>query len=132
MGELEKYIQNLDTSIIQRIKETRIEKGYTQKQIADFLGVSQNVYSKIEAGKAEFGVKRLLAVLKYLEIYDIFGDAGGTENSQEKSLQVINDFDSFISKFERQGSDVSEMKDDMRILKSLMSQILDKLSDNDK
>lgn len=36
---------------IERMKEIRIEKGYTQKEIAEILGISISTYSRIERKK---------------------------------------------------------------------------------
>lgn len=56
------------------VKEYRLKKGYTQKQLADILGIKQNSYSDKENGKRGFTVKELLILEKILEasIGDMF------------------------------------------------------------
>ena len=50
----------------QRIKELREDNDYSQQEIADLLGIRQNVYSRYETGKNEMSIKLLL---KLSEIY---------------------------------------------------------------
>lgn len=49
------------------IKEYRKEKGYTQKEIADILGIKQASYSDKERGRRGFTVEELL------QLEDILG-----------------------------------------------------------
>jgi len=54
--------------ILDRIKTARKEQKVTQKQIADGLGISQDVYSKLERGSIEMRVKTMFEIMKILEI----------------------------------------------------------------
>lgn len=45
-----------------RLKELRIQNGYTQEQIAFILHTRQEQYSKYESGKRELPVKHLIAL----------------------------------------------------------------------
>lgn len=51
-----------------RLKETRIRKGYTQAEIAEKLGVTQQAYQKLETGRTTdmriSTVKRICQVLE--------------------------------------------------------------------
>ena len=42
-----------------RIKEYRIIKGYTQKELAEILGIKQNTYSDKERGKTNFTIDEI-------------------------------------------------------------------------
>jgi transcriptional regulator with XRE-family HTH domain len=53
--------------IITSIKAKRIELGYPQKYMADQLGISQNMYSKIELNKTQ------ITACKFLSICDLLG-----------------------------------------------------------
>ena len=64
---------NVETEIIQfvigdfmdyskRLKQLRIENGYTQEQIAFILHTRQEQYSKYESGKRELPLKHLIAL----------------------------------------------------------------------
>ena len=39
-----------------KIKEYRMNKGYTQKEIAELLGIKQNTYSDKERNKSPFTI----------------------------------------------------------------------------
>lgn len=42
-----------------RIKEYRIIKGYTQRELAEILGIKQNIYSDKELGKSKFTIDEI-------------------------------------------------------------------------
>ena len=48
---MRRYIYCVMKEIGQRLKELRTTQGYTQKQVADYLGIDQSNYSKMEHGK---------------------------------------------------------------------------------
>jgi transcriptional regulator with XRE-family HTH domain len=56
------------TAIMQNIRSIRIAKQYSQDYIAARLNISQNAYSKMELGRTEITVERLLNVACILEI----------------------------------------------------------------
>jgi transcriptional regulator with XRE-family HTH domain len=53
--------------VINRIIKKRNEKGMTQTQVADILGMSQNNYSRIESRKIELTVSRLWEIANILD-----------------------------------------------------------------
>lgn len=55
----------------ENIRSLRIDKGYTQKQIADILGISQNTYSQYEIGVLNYPVD---AVIKLAGFYGVSTD----------------------------------------------------------
>ena len=59
-----------------KLKEYRMNKGYTQEDMARILGITQQSYSNKEAGKRGFNAKELLILQKILEINisDIYED----------------------------------------------------------
>ena len=42
-----------------KIKESRIVKGYTQRELAEILGIKQNTYSDKERGKTNFTIDEI-------------------------------------------------------------------------
>lgn len=52
----------------------RKEKGVSQKELADLIGVSVNTYSNKELGKREFKASEMFKIASYLsvEVTDIF------------------------------------------------------------
>ena len=55
----------------ENIRKLRIDKGYTQKQVAEHLGVSQNTYSQYEIGVLNYPVD---AVVKLADFYNVSVD----------------------------------------------------------
>ena len=53
---------------IQRIVDYRKAKGLTQSQMADKLNIAQVNYSKIETGKTELTLSRLIRIANILEV----------------------------------------------------------------
>lgn len=69
VGEIDKYV-------IEKVKEKRIEKGFSQSQLAFELDQSNSFIKKIESGKygKKYNVGHINAIAKILEcsIYDFF------------------------------------------------------------
>ena len=55
----------------ENIRSLRIDNGYTQKQIAAYLGISQNTYSQYEIGVLNYPVDVLI---KLAELYGVSVD----------------------------------------------------------
>ncbi|HFL3696514.1 helix-turn-helix domain-containing protein [Clostridioides difficile] len=49
-----------------RLKELRLEKGYTQQQLATYMGMSQTTYSDKEKGRTPFTVPEFERLYKFL------------------------------------------------------------------
>ena len=55
----------------ENIRKLRTDNGYTQKQIAEYLGISQNTYSQYEIGVLNYPVD---AVVKLADLYHVSTD----------------------------------------------------------
>jgi transcriptional regulator with XRE-family HTH domain len=119
------YIEGIDQKIRDRIKEVRKEKKISRRQLAEDLGMNLYTYTDLENGKINFDIKRLFAVLKYLDIHDVFQD----KKPEGQSLQVITDFEGFIQQFQKMQGDFSGVKEDVEQMKNVLQQILDKLNE---
>ncbi len=53
------------------IRNLRVDMGYTQKQIGEHLGISQNTYSQYEIGVLNYPVE---VVIKLAELYGVSTD----------------------------------------------------------
>lgn len=53
---------------MQNIRSVRIEKQFSQDYVAAKLNISQNAYSKMELGRTEIPVERLLNLARILEV----------------------------------------------------------------
>lgn len=57
-------IKQYQQSIAKKVKELRKQRLLTQKELADYLGLSQNRISQIEAGEGSFSAEHLLLLAK--------------------------------------------------------------------
>ncbi len=51
----------------ERIRNLRIDKGYTQSQIAQFLNIKQNTYSQYEIGVLNYPIEVLIKLSYFYE-----------------------------------------------------------------
>ncbi len=51
-----------------RLKEIRLQKGFSQKKIADELGCSPNVYSRYETGDRQPSIEILIRLSEILDV----------------------------------------------------------------
>ena len=52
----------------ENIRSLRIDNGYTQRQIAELLGISQNTYSQYEIGVLNYPID---ALIKLADFYNV-------------------------------------------------------------
>lgn len=52
----------------ENIRSLRIDGGFTQKQIAGYLGISQNTYSQYEIGVLNYPVDVLVKLADFYEV----------------------------------------------------------------
>ena len=55
----------------ENIRNLRIDNGYTQKQIGEYLGISQNTYSQYEIGVLNYPVD---VIMKLADLYHVSTD----------------------------------------------------------
>ena len=67
MGDVMRY----EILKYENIRSLRSDNGYTQKQIAAYLGISQNTYSQYEIGVLNYPVDVLI---KLAELYGVSVD----------------------------------------------------------
>jgi transcriptional regulator with XRE-family HTH domain len=59
---------NVASSLSEKIRQIRIQKGLSQENMADMLGLSTTAYGDIERGRTELSVSRLENVAKLLDV----------------------------------------------------------------
>lgn len=77
-------------SFHQRLKEARLQKGYTQQYVADQIGVAKSTYSGYESGFREpdvIKIKRLIDVLECSSSY-LLGDGTKPPAHQKSKLSA--------------------------------------------
>lgn len=79
----------LDYNIIgERLKEARVNKKYTQENLAEKLDVSVAFLSKIERGKSHINLKRLSQLCDILGVSEGYILNGASNTSQEEYLSL--------------------------------------------
>lgn len=51
-----------------KLREARLRKGYSQKNVADMLGVERTTYVKYETGAAEPTIRNLIRIADYFGV----------------------------------------------------------------
>ena len=64
-------IMRYEAMRFENIRNLRIDSGYTQKQIGEHLGISQNTYSQYEIGVLNYPVD---VVIKLAQLYSVSTD----------------------------------------------------------
>lgn len=59
---------NVVSNLSERIRQVRLQKGLSQENMADMLGLSTTAYGDLERGRTELSVSRLENISKLLEI----------------------------------------------------------------
>lgn len=134
VDKIEKGVQD----ILDIIRETRKQKGLSQREVAEFLNISQNAYKDIEVGNTELKVKTLFLLDEFLGL-----DLNKTQNSREENTkgevqiainsETIADFFGLLVKndIEQQNSleDIKNnmaSKDDIEGLKAMILELMKK------
>lgn len=74
--------KNKEVNIINKIREKRLEKGWTQFELAEKSGVPQSTISQIERGNRKYPThENIMKIVKALEIT--------VEELEEESLQAF-------------------------------------------
>ena len=79
------------------IMKARLERGYTQEQVARTMGISRPTYINIESGKKELTLRQIetISAMLRIKIEDLFGASDGTStfinvlDTTEKYKQII-------------------------------------------
>ena len=140
--DLNAYTDNIYDKIIEQIQDTRKAKNITQKKLAEDLGISPVTYSDMENGKTKFSVVRLIAVLKYLQIDNIYifrSESLPTFSVTEyttllkNQLNTVDQVSSRVSKLKeenyQQAIHIQKLENENIEIKALLQEVLQKLED---
>jgi transcriptional regulator with XRE-family HTH domain len=63
------YLHNMDinSKVVARIKQSRVDKNILQKYVADEIGISQAAYARIENGNTQLTIKNLYSIAQILD-----------------------------------------------------------------
>lgn len=62
--------RKIEIIIGEELRFLRIKKRWTQKQVADFLGISSSCYSRIELGKCRSWIHQMEGIIRFLSLSD--------------------------------------------------------------
>ncbi|MCY9162692.1 helix-turn-helix domain-containing protein [Bacillus atrophaeus] len=79
----------------ERLKKCRTSKGYSQKQMADFLGITRQGYGKYEIGKAEPDLRTLTKLSTILGVSTDYLLKG--TDAQIDLDEILNDPETLIA-----------------------------------
>ena len=54
--------------VIQNLRKIRMERGYSQIEIAELLNTTQQQYSKYENGQNEIPVRHIITLCRFYEV----------------------------------------------------------------
>ena len=80
-----------------RIREIRLKKGMSQKDLADFIGITQAQVARIETGKRSFNFDFLPVLAKALgcKPYELLPLEWQPETISEADLQILRSIKSY-------------------------------------
>ncbi len=110
-------------NIAYKIKKARINKGFSQEDIAAKLNVSQSAYAKIENGITKLDIERLLDIVKILEM-DI-QDLLNVEESKTVNYKNAKNSPAFVENFnigikEAYENTIKNLKDEIAFYRKLL------------
>lgn len=79
------------SKISERLKEIRLENGYTQAQLAEILDISNEAYKKIERGDSRISVEKVIMLEEKLNIsanYLLFGKRQTLDNAWDVIMDL--------------------------------------------
>ncbi len=130
--------------ILSRIKALREERGLSQSQLADELGIGRTTYLNFETGKTRLFSKNLVALAEYFQLSEEEILCG--EKPSEAVLRDVEDFEekrlALIAEYEARLSDLNTkllqaqqtIEDNKQIIQSLTQTnqfLLSRLNKND-
>ena len=130
--------------ILSRIKALREERGLSQSQLADELGIGRTTYLNFETGKTRLFSKNLVALAEYFQLSEEEILCG--EKPSEAVLRDVEDFEekrlALIAEYEDRLSDLNTklqqaqqtIEDNKQIIQSLTQTnqfLLSRLNKND-
>jgi len=114
-------------NIAYKIKKARVNKGFSQEDIAAKLNVSQSAYAKIENGNTKLDIERLLDIVKILEM-DI-QDLLNIENIKNNyySNNEIKNSPAFVENFnigikDAYDETIKNLKEEVKFYRKLLEQ----------
>ncbi|MCI9575424.1 MAG: helix-turn-helix transcriptional regulator [Clostridiales bacterium] len=82
-------MENLNPKICHRLRQLRKERGFTQQQIANVLGINRSTYSYYETGFTSPDIPTLLILVKIFHVtLEEFFQFDANENTEKKNCST--------------------------------------------
>lgn len=130
--------------ILSRIKALREERGLSQSQLADELGIGRTTYLNFETGKTRLFSKNLVALAEYFQLSEeeiLCGEKPSeavlrdVEDFEEKRLALITEYEARLSDLNTKLQQAQQtIEDNKQIIQSLTQTnqfLLSRLNKND-
>lgn len=130
--------------ILSRIKALREERGLSQSQLADELGIGRTTYLNFETGKTRLFSKNLVALAEYFQLSEeeiLCGEKPSeavlrdVEDFEEKRLALIDEYEARLSDLNTKLQQAQQtIEDNKQIIQSLTQTnqfLLSRLNKND-
>lgn len=130
--------------ILSRIKALREERGLSQSQLADELGIGRTTYLNFETGKTRLFSKNLVALAEYFQLSEeeiLCGEKPSeavlrdVEDFEEKRLALIAEYEARLSdlntKLQQAQQTIEENKQIIQSLTQTNQFLLSRLNKND-
>lgn len=130
--------------ILSRIKALREERGLSQSQLADELGIGRTTYLNFETGKTRLFSKNLVALAEYFQLSEeeiLCGEKPSeavlrdVEDFEEKRLTLITEYEARLSDLNTKLQQAQQtIEDNKQIIQSLTQTnqfLLSRLNKND-
>lgn len=97
----------------ERIKELRMERGYTHKQLADLLGISESSVSMWETGQRSPTKNRMYRIAELFDVsFDYLTGKSDSRNYAKEQLQRLEMYANYLTlrihKNEHEGTPLPE------------------------
>lgn len=82
-------------SICKRIRELRIEKGFSQKYIGEKCGLTQQAINRIEHGLRKIDIDLLRKIALALDVYTydlLYDEKTSSEKKQQELIEIATNF----------------------------------------
>lgn len=130
--------------ILSRIKALREERGLSQSQLADELGIGRTTYLNFETGKTRLFSKNLVALAEYFQLSEeeiLCGEKPSeavlrdVEDFEEKRLALIAEYEARLSDLNTKLQQAQQTIEDNKLIIQSLTQtnqfLLSRLNKND-
>ena len=89
----------IDKQVGLKVKELRIEKGWSRQTLAGLIGVTHQQLAKYETAKDRISAGRLMGIARALDINasELLDDSASPSNRNRLSLELIRNFNKINS-----------------------------------